>query len=202
MFVLTGILLGLSTVFFIGPVLFYILKSSVSSGKKAGIAASVGILVGDAICLSLVFFGGRELFKNSEFQWWLAFSGGSLLLVLGLKYLLSSHEETAVKERAMGSAWTIHFINGFLINFLNPFVFAVWFGFATYNRSMYSEVQTFISLLITLLVIFITDMLKSVYAVRLRNLLNKNTLALFYRIIGFGMVLFALRLFFYTYQAR
>ena len=53
MAILTGILLGLGTMLFVGPVFFYLLKSTLESGFKAGIAVALGIILGDVICAGI-----------------------------------------------------------------------------------------------------------------------------------------------------
>ncbi len=199
MFILTGILLGLGTLSFIGPVLFYLLQASVAHGKRMGFAVALGVLLGDIICVVAAVLGGKAFFENPDFQWWMSLNGGFILLVLGLKNVLSSARKNEVKTLKNGTSWWIHFTNGFLINFVNPFVFAVWFGFAAYNQSIYSELETILSLCITLLVIFTTDILKAYYADRLTLLIQPYWLLRIYRLAGIVILLFAGRLFYYAF---
>jgi len=62
--IISGILLGLSTLLFLGPVLFYLLKSSMESGFKAGVAVASGIILGDIICVILVLSGGKIYYRE------------------------------------------------------------------------------------------------------------------------------------------
>lgn len=199
MFILTGILLGLGTLAFIGPVLFYLLQASVLHGKVMGTAVAFGILFGDVICVTAAVIGGNNFFENPDFQWWMSFLGGIILLLLGLRNLIFPAKKSQLKPIKKEKTWWMHFTNGFLINFVNPFVFAVWFGFAAYNRSMYSELETILSLCITLAVIFLTDLLKAFYAQRLIVLVREHWLAKIYRFVGIVMILFAGRLFYFAF---
>ena len=199
MAILTGILLGLSTLLFIGPVLFYLLKSSMESGTKAGVAVALGIIVGDIICVILALFGAKELFNQAEFKFWLAILGGAILFSIGLKYVLKPDINTNVKGRIKNKSMGIYFVNGFLINFVNPFVFAVWLGFTTYNQSLYTEKETIISLIVTLAVIFGTDLLKALYADKIQLLIKPEKLTKVFRVFGVIMILFSLRLLLYPF---
>ncbi|MFT5861259.1 MAG: threonine/homoserine/homoserine lactone efflux protein [Flavobacteriaceae bacterium] len=194
MAIITGILLGLSTLAFIGPVLFYLLKSSMESGVKAGISVAIGIIVGDIIYVLLALYGAREFFNDTTHQKWFALAGALILLVIGLKYALKPDLKTDVSGKIKRKSLGVYFLNGFLINFVNPFVFAVWLGFLTLNQSLYSDRWTVISLIVTLLVIFITDLLKAVFAVKLMKLIRPEKLTKIFRVFGMVMILFAGRL--------
>jgi threonine/homoserine/homoserine lactone efflux protein len=194
MAILTGILLGLSTLAFIGPVLFYLLKSSMESGVKAGISVAVGIIVGDIIYVLLALYGASEFFTETAHQKWFALAGGLILFVIGLKYALKPDLKTDISGKIKRKSLGVYFLNGFLINFVNPFVFAVWLGFLTLNQSMYSDRWTFVSLAATLLVIFLTDVIKAFFATKLMKLVQPKQLAKIFRIFGIIMILFAGRL--------
>ena len=198
MSILTGILLGLSTLLFIGPVLFYLLKSSIESGFKAGFAVALGIIVGDIICVFLALFGAKYFFENETNQMWLALIGGVILLLIGLKYVLKPDLNIEVDKKMSSKSLLLYFTNGFLINFVNPFVFAVWLGFVSFNQSKYGEVETLISLIITLVVIFSTDLLKAFYAQKVLIIIKPKRLKLIFKVFGIIMMLFAFRLLYFA----
>ncbi|MFT5779619.1 MAG: threonine/homoserine/homoserine lactone efflux protein [Crocinitomicaceae bacterium] len=194
MALLTGILLGLSTLAFIGPVLFYLLKSSLESGVKAGISVSAGILVGDAIYIVLALYGARYFFEDPAYQKWVALSGGLILLIIGIKYVAKPVLETNITGKIKRKSLGVYFLNGFLINFVNPFVFAVWLGFVSINQSIYSDRWTVISLITTLLIIFSTDVLKAIFAAKLIKIIRPGLLKKVFRVFGVLMIIFAARL--------
>lgn len=195
MAILSGIFLGLSTLIFIGPVLFYLLKSSFESGLKAGLAVALGIIIGDIICVILAIYGAQGFFENPTNQVWIALIGGILLLFIGIKYVVKPKLSTAVDVKYSTKKIGSYFINGFLINFVNPFVFLVWFGYTTYLRSMYqNEFQVVLALIFALAVIFSTDILKAFFAQRLMNLIKPSKLKLIFRIFGIIMMVFGIRL--------
>lgn len=194
MAILVGLLLGLSTLAFIGPVFFYLLKSSMESGVKAGIAVALGIIAGDIICVFLALYGSKPFFENPTYQFWLAIIGGILLLSMGLKYIIRPNVNTDVESKIKQKSLAIYFTNGFLVNFVNPFVFAVWLGFVSYNQSQFENSGTALSLIITLTVIFSTDVLKAIFAQKLAGMIRPEKLKKIFRFFGVLMALFGIRL--------
>ena len=86
---LQGYLLGLGMIVFIGPVFFLLLSISFQLGTRAGILVAFGIVVSDIICVSLCYFGVTSFLYQPDYKFWIAFIGGLLLILLGLKYLFS-----------------------------------------------------------------------------------------------------------------
>jgi threonine/homoserine/homoserine lactone efflux protein len=194
MAVITGILLGLSTLAFIGPVLFYLLKSALESGFKAGVAVASGIIIGDIICVFLAFYGAEKFFNDSSNLKWISLGGAIILLTIGLKYFLKPTLTTEVNGKFKQKNIGIYFINGFLINFVNPFVFAVWFGFVSYNQTKFNTSETITSLITTLIVIFATDLLKAYFSNRLITLIKPKKLRFIFKVFGVIMIVFSIRL--------
>jgi threonine/homoserine/homoserine lactone efflux protein len=195
--ILTGIFLGLTTLLFIGPVFFYLLKSSIESGFRAGLAVAIGIILGDIICVLLAIYGFGSFFESPENQKWFAGIGGVILLLFGLKYFFKPSLSEMKSKSNSSKNLVIYGVNGFLINFVNPFVFAVWFGFYTLNRSKFEDKNTVVSsLIVTLSVIFITDILKAYFAQKLTPFLNKKRLLMLFKVFGVIMIGFSIRLIF------
>ena len=190
----TGLLLGLGTLLFIGPVFFYLLKSTLESGFKAGLSVALGIILGDILCLGIALYGTTKFIAQPTFVFWASIMGGTLLLVIGLKYVIKPNLNTRVKGRLLNQSLWIYGINGFLINFVNPFVFAVWFGFVSYTRALYDHSTALFSLVVTLIVIFSTDVLKALFAERISHLIEPQKLKNIFRVFGFLMICFSIRL--------
>ena len=199
--ILTGIFLGLTTLLFIGPVFFYLLKSSIESGFRAGLAVAIGIIVGDIICVLLAIYGFGNFFESPESQKWFAGIGGIILLFFGLRYFFKPSVANSKSKSNSSRSFIVYGMNGFLINFVNPFVFAVWFGFYTFNTSKFTdENNVFVSLSITLLVIFTTDVLKAYFANKLIPYLTCKRLLVLFKIFGIIMIGFSFRLIVTFYQ--
>ena len=194
MALLTGLLLGLGTLLFIGPVFFYLLKSTLESGFKAGLSVAIGIILGDVLCLSIALFGTTEFIAQPTFIFWASLLGGSILLFMGLKYVLKPNLNTSVNGKLQKRSLWVYGINGFLINFVNPFVFAVWFGFVSYTEALYDHDTALFSLLVILVVIFSTDVLKALFAERISRLIEPKKLKNTFRVFGILMICFSIRL--------
>ena len=194
--IITGILLGLSTLLFIGPVFFYLLKSSVEHGLKAGLTVAIGIILGDIIYVVLALKGLGSLLQNEVTIKWLAFAGGLLLLGMGIKYLFFPSNTTKITSKNKTNSYWIIGLNGFLINFVNPFVFGIWVLFLSINQTKFeSETAVVTSLISTLAIIFLTDLLKVFFAHKLKKFITSKRLKLIYKVFGIIMIVFGLRLF-------
>ncbi len=198
--VLIGALLGMSTLIFIGPVFFYLLKSSVESGWKAGISVALGIIAGDVICVFLAMMGGEQFINDSEHIFWIALGGGALLVSMGIKYIIWPFIQPERRKKHHAGSILIYFTHGFIINFVNPFVFVVWFGFTTYIREEFStDRAVWLALSTTLLVIFVTDCLKAVLASKLNRIVRPERMLKWMRVFGVIMLIFGIRLLLYPF---
>ena len=194
---LTGALLGLSTLLFVGPVFFYLIKSAVEHSVKAGIAVAVGIIIGDLIYVILVLKGMGGFFETEENQKWLAIAGGILLVGMGIKYLLKPSSEQKFSKKFSKGSLFFYAVKGFIINFVNPFVIGVWILFLGINQSKFNnETSVITSLIATLCIIFLTDLLKVFFAAKLKPLITPSKLKRVLQLFGFLMILFGIRLFF------
>lgn len=201
MAVLTGIGLGLGTLIFIGPVLFYLIKSAIEGGKRAGIAVALGIIAGDVICVNIALWGSKNtLFTDPIYLNGFAIGGGTLLVAMGLKYIFKPSLRKDVSGKFNATNMAVYFTNGFLINFVNPFVFAVWFGFVSLLQAKFStDAEVYIALIFTLLTIFTTDSLKALFAHKLTHVLQPETLVKLFKFFGILMISFGVRLLIYPW---
>ena len=202
MAILIGLFLGFSTLVFIGPVLLYLVKVSLENGFKGGLAVATGIIFGDAICVGITVTGFKRIFDDEKNLFWFALIGGFILLAMGLKNLLKPTLEfhIAEKKKIKNQTMLIYFLNGFGINFINPFVFAVWFGFGSYLEAQVGDNSgVLIGLVSALIVIFITDLLKAYYAKKVLSFIQPKRLKRMFKVFGVFMILFSLRLFYYCY---
>lgn len=193
--IITGLLLGLSTLLFVGPVFFYLLKSTLSGGVISGIAVAVGIIIGDIIYVIIILKGLGDYLNQPEITRWLALAGGLILLALGTKYLFAKYSESLNGEKLKKLAMGKHAFNGFVINFVNPFVLGVWVLFLSINTSKFDNQKSIVlSLITTLVVIFVTDILKVLFAEKLKRFLKPRPLKLISKLFGIIMLVFGLRL--------
>lgn len=129
---------------------------------------------------------------------WLAILGAAILIGLALRYIFRPQyfEEGTIKLGALNLSGL--FSKGFLVNFVNPFVFVVWIGIIGYGENKFED-QTWLFLTGTLIGIFLTDNLKAFYAAKLKKFLSHKRLKTVYTITGGIFILFSLRLLYYAF---
>jgi threonine/homoserine/homoserine lactone efflux protein len=199
--ILTGVLFGLGTMIFIGPVFFYLLKSTLEKGPKAGISVAIGIIVGDALCVLLAVLGLSAFFESTENQKWMALIGAILLVVMGIQSIITPKTDKSIVEKVKQKSLFTFFLNGFLVNFINPFVIGIWVALTTIIETKYdSESQVYIALICTLITIFSTDLLKVFFANKLKSFFTPKRLTNMSKIFGMLMIAFSLRLFYSFFQ--
>ena len=188
---------------FIGPVVFTLLKASLQKGTRAGIMVALGIVVSDIIVILVCLAGAIPFFENENNQFWIALFGSVLLLLLGMKYLVSPAQvdEKEIKLKARDAATS--FTNGFLVNLINPFVFMVWIGIIVLAESNYGNgTSLFVFLAAILLGIFSQDLFKVFFAKKIKPFLDPKRLTRIYQILGLLMLAFAFRLFFFALSVQ
>jgi threonine/homoserine/homoserine lactone efflux protein len=190
-----GLILGFGTAFFLGPVFFTLIKNAVQFGKKAGIWTAVGIIISDLIVITICFYSTASLLEQIKTEPAVKWVGAGILLMLGLKYIINpvlfkaNGDDKPRKRDYLG-----YFTQGVLVNGVNPFVFVVWIGFITIGRNNYQDTSLYIFLIAILVGIFATDILKSFLADKIKPYLKEKTLLVAYRIIGFVLICFSIRL--------
>ena len=187
-------MLGLGTAFFLGPVFFTLIKNAIQNGRNAGIWTALGIIVSDVIVLAICYYSTDSLLESIKTEPLVKLAGSLILLGLGLKFifkpvLFDTESVTTKKHDYLG-----YFTQGFLVNGVNPFVFVIWIGFIAIGKNSYSDESIFVFLISILLGIFITDLLKSVLADKIKPYLKPSSLLLAYKIIGAILIGFAIRL--------
>ncbi|MCG3166297.1 MAG: hypothetical protein POELPBGB_02075 [Bacteroidia bacterium] len=190
-----GFFVGLALIILIGPVFFTLLKTSLQHGVIAGSLVALGIFISDILAALLCVFGASAFLKSDESRFYLAFLGGVVLIALGVRYFLKKKkaEEDIIQLNA--KHYIGFFSKGFLVNFVNPFVFAVWIGIIKVAGDKHGyEKDLAIYLSGTLLAIFSMDMTKVFLAAKIKNVLKPEILFLIYKIIGVCLVLLGLRL--------
>lgn len=193
-----GIALGFMLSISVGPVIFSIIKQSISNGYKGGIAFILGVSVSD-ISLVVVSQLFTELFRTIlTYRTPIGVGGSVMLIVMGI-YVLFFKKSTANEEGQLAIVsmrkrdYAKIFAAGFFMNILNPAVFAFWLIIATsvvsydfsYRVSMFTA---------ALIVVFFMDLLKVWGAAIIRKKLTPTAIHRINQLsglilIGFGIAL-------------
>ena len=201
MSLINGIWVGLILILLLGPVFFTLLRASLKYGFKGGLNVAIGIIVSDILCIILCYYGAARFIETDAYGPGISLLGAAILLGMGLRYLLMKGAvnkngiDLAVKDKAG------LFAKGFLVNFVNPFVFVVWIGLLTYGKDAHGEgFELILFLLGVLISIFGTDLLKAYYAAKLERFLNEKTQSRINMGIGIILLIFGVRLLWWAWS--
>ncbi len=198
MYLINGFFTGLGMIIFIGPVFFTLLQASFQFGFQSGWAVAWGIVISDVLCVILCEIGFQAFFQNTQNQFYIGVAGVFLLVGMGLNYLFNPKLAQKTEIALTSMDYIGFFIKGFLVNFVNPFVFLVWLGVIGQARENggYEGQELYLFLFATLIGIFFTDSLKAYFAHRIKSWINPQRLALLYKMVGLLLCVFGLVLWF------
>lgn len=177
--------------------MFSIIKQSLNSGLRGGMAFVLGVFVSD-VALVLVSNVFTELFKRlSNLKTEIGIAGCIFLVSLGIFFLffkkvkVNATGQPAFKFRKRDYAKV--FFSGFFMNVLNPAVFIFWIyaSSVVITDTIEHRIIAFATCLSWMLG---TDILKVVLAGKIRNRLTPHNIHIINRInglilIGFGLAL-------------
>jgi threonine/homoserine/homoserine lactone efflux protein len=197
---LEGLFLGLPFVFAIGPALFAILQTSVNKGFYSGMQLAIGISISDILLMSFCYFGFAQNVQSDRFQIILGLTGTVLLLLYGIytfqkKKVKSTHEQEELKLKINWLGVFSEIGKGFVLNFLNPFLWIFWFTIISSGTAGKERPEAILFMLGVAVMIFSTDMLKSFFANRITAFLSKKVLLIINKVAGIILILCAVVLF-------
>lgn len=203
--IIKGLLLGLILSISIGPVIFAILKQSLTNGHKAGYVFVAGVSASD-ICLLFVsnfFTTFFTLVLNHKAI--IAMAGAGFLLFIGLYTLffkkITLEDSSLSNEKVISKRGFVGiFFSGFLMNTLNPSVFLFWFAWTAAIGISAAETNTpgtyrILVFGTCLLFVLISDLIKVALASKLRPRLTENNLIWVNRISAIIILIFSAALF-------
>lgn len=192
--IIKGLALGLLLAISMGPVIFSIIKQSISNGHRGGLAFVFGVSASD-LTLVLVSNIFTELFNRLlKFEKVIGIGGSVLLIGIGIYFLffkkiqLNEMGDGIEMKRSAGDYVKIFFA-GYFMNTLNPSVIAFWFTWATafITIPVNERIATFA---VCLSVVFIFDLLKVFLANKLRSRLTSRTITLINKVSGSILIVF------------
>jgi threonine/homoserine/homoserine lactone efflux protein len=199
---LKGLLLGLILSISIGPVIFAIIKQSLTNGKRSGYAFVAGVSSSDLLLLFIcnVFTSLFNLVLNHKST--IALAGAGFLLLMGLytlffkKLKLENMGVDGVPKQIRIKDLVASYFSGFLMNTLNPSVFLFWFAWtAAINTSADDTTNPLQYKLVVfgtcLGFVLLSDLLKVFLAGKLRPRLTEKNLLWINRVSGIIILIFS-----------
>lgn len=204
--ILKGLLLGLILSISIGPVIFAILKQSLTNGHKAGYIFVAGVSISDISLLFICNFFTSFFTLALAHKAFIALLGAGFLLVMSVytlffkKIVFEGGEDS--KEKLMTKSDLVStFLSGFFMNTLNPSVFLFWFAWTAAISANAEETDSPLIYRILvfgtcLLFVLLSDLIKVALAGKLRPKLTLQNMIIINRVSGIIILLFSAALFY------
>jgi threonine/homoserine/homoserine lactone efflux protein len=199
---LKGLLLGLILSLSIGPVIFAIVKQSLTNGKRSGYAFVAGVSSSDMVLLFIcnVFTSLFNLVLNHKSS--IALAGAGFLLLMGLytlffkKLKLENLGIDGVNKAISIKNLISSYFSGFLMNTLNPSVFLFWFAWTAAINNSADETPNPIQYKLIVFgtclgFVLLSDLIKVFLAGKLRPRLTEKNLLWINRISGMIILIFS-----------
>ena len=192
-----GLILGLMLSISVGPVVFSIIRQSLTNGVKGGMIFIAGVSASD-VTLVVVGNAFTEIFRSLlKYKTPIGITGSILLIVFGIYTVFFKKikiNEVGAQVISFGTKELVKiFLSGYLINTLNPGAIIFWI-MATTPFITYTLLDRITLFATCLSVVFLTDVLKVVLAGKIRQKLTPKIIHIINIIsgivlIGFGVVL-------------
>jgi len=200
--ILKGLLLGFILSISIGPVIFAIIKQSLTNGKRSGYAFVAGVSSSDFVLLFICNFFTSLFNLVLNHKSTIALAGAGFLLLMGLytlffkKLKLENMGTGGVNKKVSIKDLISSYFSGFLMNTLNPSVFLFWFAWtAAINTSADdtpNPIQYKLIVFGTCLgFVLLSDLVKVFLAGKLRPRLTEKSLLWINRVSGMIILIFS-----------
>jgi threonine/homoserine/homoserine lactone efflux protein len=193
-----GILLGLTLSVIVGPVFFVLLQVAIERGSKVGLIFVSGVWLSDFLYMIAAFYGIagiHTLADSAHFHLWMSWIGGLLLLSFGIANLLKKKATIQnIDNQKITNNYGQLWVKGFLINTTNPGTILFWIGPASTSATdaHANPMDAWILLISLYLTIVATDLLKILFAKRLRQKMNADYAFRLRQISGWALIIFGL----------
>ena len=203
--IIKGLLLGLILSISLGPVIFAILKQSITNGRKAGYIFVAGVSTSDIGLLLIANIFTSIFLLVLDHKAFIAMAGAGFLLLLGLytlffKKIKIEYDEKGEEKVFRKRDYLGIYISGFLMNTLNPSVFIFWFAWTAAIGASAAETNNpvqykFLVFATCLVFLLLSDFIKVALASMLRPSLTEKNLIWINRLSAIIILVFSAALF-------
>ena len=202
-FIMWAILIGLflSVVVNMGPAFITLVQTSLHRGFRTAAWFVTGVIMNDAIIISLYILTSVQVVMRSELEVTLFSIGAGIILVLfGIftfrrkvedkESVLEKRTKEILEKKEDRPSWLLMLGKGFLINLLNPFVWIFWFSaVAVVAGSMGgNKVSTIVFFALLLGTTYTLELLKAWGAAKLKVFFNPERTTIMNRCAGVMLV--------------
>ena len=199
--IIEGVLMGLGLSFVVGPALFALIQTSLTSGFKAGVRFALGISLSDILMVSLVSLGVSTLFEDEKYKVAISIIGGIIMVVFGIFTFLQKVPQKSnktIETTSIGMSYLKSIGKGFLFNIANPGVWFYWVmpvGVAATigevslgNAILTPRESSFIFLGALLVAVLTCDILKCAIAYKLKTVLLPKVIHAINKVVGIILI--------------
>lgn len=192
--VTSAILIGfILSLILIGPVFFLLLETSVSRGWKAAIVLDSGVITADILCISVAYFGSKDLALAIQNNPSVYIFGGFFIFIYGLIMSITKPNLKMRNVSVLGRNYLKTFMNGFLLNILNIGVIVFWFFIVSTVVMQYPQEKDFLLYMGVVLATFFTiDLLKIFLAHKVKSEFTFRRVFYFKRTVGLILLIFGI----------
>lgn len=192
-----GLLVGMGLSLMLGTVFFSLIQNSISYGARTGIYISLGVIICDVIFISLALLSVGFAKFLAEYENAVSIGGGSILVIMGASaYVKAGANKQGKDFSSKPNSATYYFINGFLLNAVNPVNFFSWLAISSmltvrYHYELNDKVVFFASSLCS---IFLVEILIAYFASRVKVMATPLVIKRINQFSGIVFVIFGLKL--------
>lgn len=198
--------MGLGLSFVVGPALFALIQTSLTSGFKAGVRFAIGISISDILMVSLVTLGVSTLFESGSSRNIISIVGGIIMIVFGVfTFFQKVPQKGKSIQTSTGMSYLKYIGKGFLFNIANPGVWFYWVmpvGIAATmgsvplggNVVLTPRESSLLFLVALLAAVFTCDVLKCAIAYKLKTILLPKVIHVINKIVGVILIVFGVYL--------
>ncbi len=193
--VLYGFGLGFALCFTFGPAFFALVQTSIDNGSRSGIVIACGVVLSDALMMSMVVFGINFLPQIPHFKDFMSIAGAIVLLVLGIGSFTKKRKPLIYPKTPFGNL-IFYFSKGFFLNLFNPpnYAFLVATSLALRNSLLYDTNQVAIFWGMSLVGAILAETLIAVFAPKLKRFVTEQFLLRLNQIAGLVFIVASLRI--------
>ena len=197
-----GIGFFLSLIVNMGPAFITLVQTSLHRGFKSAAWFISGVILNDAMIISLYILTSVQVVMRSELEVTLFSIGAGIILVLfgiftfrrkvdeNKESLIEKRTNEIIEKKDDKSSWLLMLGKGFVINLLNPFVWIFWFSaVAVVAGSMGgNKVNTIVFFSLILGTTLMCELLKAWGAAKLKVFFNPQRTTIMNRFAGILLV--------------
>ena len=203
-FLMWAILIGLflSVVVNMGPAFITLVQTSLDRGFRSAAWFAIGVILNDAMVVSLCILTSVQVVMRSQFEASLAcIAAGVILILFGIftfrrkvkrdESILEERTNEIIKKQDSRPAWFVFLGKGFVLNILNPFVWIFWFSAVAIVAGNMggNKLSTMVFFGIILGTTLTMELLKAWGAAQLKQFLTPERTTLINRIAGVMLML-------------